>query len=81
MSAEGGNRTRTPLRAGDFESPASTYFTTSAASMNLVNSVLISTILRTYSGQGHRLWRGRQALTRIRELMSTILQMRYQDHF
>lgn len=53
ISAEGGNRTRTPLRAGDFESPASTYFTTSAAGMNL----------------------------NISRVMSTILQMRYQDHF
>ena len=45
MSAEGGNRTRTLLRAGDFESPASTYFTTSASVMNLEICGIMSTIL------------------------------------
>ncbi len=45
MSAEGGNRTRTLLRAGDFESPASTYFTTSASDMNLEFCGIMSTIL------------------------------------
>ena len=45
MSAEGGNRTRTLLRAGDFESPASTYFTTSASDMNLEICGKMSTIL------------------------------------
>ena len=45
LSAEGGNRTRTLLRAGDFESPASTYFTTSALDKNLEHCSIMSTIL------------------------------------
>lgn len=51
MSAEGGNRTRTLLRAGDFESPASTYFTTSASDMNLEVCGIMSTILDVKSHQ------------------------------
>ena len=51
MSAEGGNRTRTLLRAGDFESPASTYFTTSASDMNLEVCGIMSKILDVKSHQ------------------------------
>ena len=49
MSAEGGSRTRTPLQAEDFESSASTSFTTPAWSGNIKNCKTMSMILVKYT--------------------------------